>query len=117
GRSGGGRGQPVGRGEGRVGRGGRRRGHERGRRLGRALRRFGRALRRFGRALDRLRGRGERLDDAVADEPGEKVERVHATYAEVLRDRRDVAVAVDREERAPALRCEGHRALVRGALG
>src|SRR5207248_8569523 len=71
------------------------------------------------RSLGRSRpvlGRGQSFDHAVLHEARKKGECLHFPEAKLLSDRGHVALPVHSEERAPALRREGDRALVGGLL-
>ena len=73
------------------------------------------------RGLGHRRRRGAlgryRLDHAVFHQAGEERERRHLSKAQLIGDRGDIPFAVDRQERAPTVRRERHRALIGGLLG
>src|SRR5439155_18435938 len=72
---------------------------------------FRREVRKVRGCLLRLRGaRREDLDDAVFYQTREQAQGLHPSESELFRDRDDVAIAVDGEERAPAVRSERDRA-------
>jgi hypothetical protein len=67
--------------------------------------------------LDSARlGRGQCFDDSVFDQSRKKDQRLHLPEAKLLGDRGNIALAVDREQSAPAVRRESDRALIGSLL-